>query len=277
MSCCGVGDAERPTPTYPATALPRSNNTAGIDYMLYKNIGYSDRAAMGAAVAGALIDALFGGPSPEMVFEEKESFELSEMLRDWDFTMVIRTTFTALLAEGSDIAVIDIEAPLSRDEIKESTDSLAATGLDAIADLQIKKLGLRTNERGFSVYSEGTVEIISLETGKVIASDVVVFDYDYARRRFEDLEISYLTANPEARGTDLDLDSLFVFPVATEGYRVFREDEGRLLKRELKLAAHEMSRLFLEYLGFRERDQNWEEQYRKSPAGLVMARGPGEG
>lgn len=257
------------------------DNTAGVDfytdYMLYGNVDMSLGEVLVGAAALGLLEGLFS-PSPERALEKQESFTLSEMLRDWDWTRMIRATFAASLAEDSDIAVIDLEPPLSKDEIEGSIDSLAASGLDAITNLRVTALGLRTNERGVSVYSEGSVEIISLKTGEVMASAVAVFDYDHARRRFEALRSSYFAAgHPEARGADLDLDSLFVFPVATEGYQSFRDNDGRLLKRELKFAFNELIRMLLESLGLRERDQHWEDEYRKVPAGLQLARHPDAG
>ena len=212
------------------------------------------------AAEALTISLLFSG-SKELEMEDKESKKLSEILIDWDFAKAFENTFYNLFLNQDSFKIGVMENHLSRKELKRNAASLKKN-LDAIIDIHITDYGIQSKKQGFAVFTSATLEIINLPTNKVIASHTIKFDYNYAKSMHQQNIFHFRKNEPNE---EVPADSVFDFPLTLARYERFVENDAQLLKRELKLAALEMSREFLSFLVLCKRDVAWRDEYRRLP------------
>lgn len=232
-------------------------------YMPYTLRDASFNIQLGYVAATSIVTGFLSGLE-EAIIEDKESYKLSELLSDWDIALVFRNTFFQLLKDQSLFEIVQLNGPIPRKEIKNNSTMFLKKGIDTILDIHVTDYGIQSKSEGFVVFMNATLEIINLKTNEVVASTTVIFDYDNAVMLHENNKRIYMNSEDFALDS-IQADSIFSFPVAIESYYGFVKDQGKLLKRELKLASLETSRELLAFLKLYNRESLFRNEYRFRP------------
>jgi hypothetical protein len=214
----------------------------------------------GLALGSAISDGISAGLAQaraELALELRLNREITEILGEWRLRRVLWEAFLHTLKQGSAFGVEEIKQPFDSKDIKKTVAALSNRNLDAILLVELERYGLQSQREGFAVFLKVKVEVLSIKTGKTIASGK--FQYDTA---FGQLEPQ--TSNAVLKAVPVDPN--FRLPTSLAPYERFTQDGGRLLKRDLKLAAQLLSQASLTNLGIVEgASTDWRKYCRRRP------------
>ncbi|MBN1597005.1 MAG: hypothetical protein JW894_01820 [Bacteroidales bacterium] len=216
-------------------------------------------------MAGTILGAL-DASSEEYRIEQRESIKLSNLLNGWNFDNVFRNNLKDLMEEAP--FEIDLfNDTITHKQIRKSRNDYLNKGLNYIIDVKVNKYGIQGAGSGlFTVFIIINVKVKDLTYNTIIAEKFIAYNYNCAQENYaQDLE--WYKISEEYKNTGIPPDSLIIFPIVKTDYENFINNNGKLLKKELKIAAVEACREICSFLFLSDyRKKEWFNDYRLIPA-----------
>ncbi len=227
---------------------------------------YTGGGLLGAIASG--ISAGIEASSIESSIESGGTAAMGLFLDDWNFDNIFRQTFYNEFRQGQSKNNVHLLEDVFYEEL--NNDSLPASALscDAVLDVHITHYGLESKgTSGFSVFMNATMELIRVKDNQKIASHTIRFDQDFVEslkieiynryaKQQADLKKQQLPEGAsfnytQFRKTIPPPATVFDIPFTVRPVNEYFRNDALLLKKELKLAATELSRALIQFLQMR--------------------------
>lgn len=239
-------------PDTPAAAISVPVQSSSLPYSSNPGVGVGGNLALSA------LDGIAAGlraASAELAYQKKLSQLMSDSLGEWSFRRAFLSALTAHLSAHVPFALKESSEELSRGDLGKKGKGLADPASDTCLHVHVPTYGLRSQEAGLSVFVKAEMAIVNLRSGKIVAYEVLTFD-----------SIQGPVTEVQNAGTVTRQALSFPLPTTVTQFDRFLADNGRLLKRDLKLAALMISRASVSALGLASGPElNWADEYARRP------------
>ena len=224
---------------------------------------YTGGGLLGAIVAA--VDAQIQADNIESSIEKGGTTGLGFFLDDWNFGSVFQQTFFSEFKKSNPDASVRLYDEILYEDLQKKNLPKQVRDCDVIMDIHITKYGLESERTdGFSVFMNVTMELIRVDDKKKIASHTIRFDKEYVeimKRQMYDLyakQLAELEKEKFPKGKQFNYiqfkktipppDQIFSLPFTVRSIQDYVKSDASLLKKQLKLAATEVSRALIQFL-----------------------------
>jgi len=242
--------------------ITRSNGNTGTEYVNTSGLNIG-QATLKAGLYTA-VDAIALGIE-EGKIELAESKKLTNLMHGWNFERVFRATLDDLMREAP-FETYFLSDTINQKDIRKNKDKYLNMGLNAILEINVPRYGIQSIDNNlFTVFIYANLEIKNLTDNTILASKICLYTSKYAKEIYNK-DIQWYRDLEKYKNKETSPDSLFCFPYIKTSYDSFIKDNGKLLKKELKIAAVEACRMIYSFLFLADfRKKEWLNDYRIIP------------
>lgn len=242
--------------------ITRSNGKTGSGYVNTTGLNTS-QAVLKVGLYSALDGIALG--IEEGKIELAESKKLTILMHGWNFERVFRNTLDDLMHEAP-FEVYFLNDTINQKDIRRNKDKYLNMGLNSILEIKVPKYGIQSIDNNlFTVFIYANMEFKNLTDNTILASNFFEYNYSFAKKIYNK-DIQWYRNSEENKNLGESPDSLFCFPFVKTNYDSFIKENAKMLKKELKIAAVEASRMIYSFLFLTDfRKKEWLNDYRIIP------------
>ncbi|MBN2571616.1 MAG: hypothetical protein JXA68_05770 [Ignavibacteriales bacterium] len=213
-------------------------------------------------------------------FEKAISAIITKYINGWNFIPVFRNTFYEIFKEVP-FEIDILNDTITRKQIRKNRNEYLSMGLNTIIDIKVSSYGIHEirfygiqafkhnlcfKDNLCTIYIRLKIIVEDLTTKTIIAEEYIEYNYNYAQENYTK-DIEWYKISEEYKNTGIPPDSLITFPIVKKDFYSFINNNGQMLKRELKIAALETCREIYSFLFLSNcRKKEWFNDYRLVPS-----------